>query len=202
MYTLSFKNTTKLILLIFTICLLIVGIKYHKKFKRLIAYWTIYGNQDSAYQYEGIKPRNDFDDLEKLVEKHRLIKLQSNENYIIEPMDASLPVLLPKGIAFINRLAQDYRALCDQENIEYVPFRITSATRTVKSVKKLMKHNGNAIENSAHLKGKTIDITYITHKKQAKQKALFIQALAKLKDKGLCYVKFEVQKKCLHITCR
>ncbi len=65
-----------------------------------------------------------------------------------------------------------------------------------------MKHNGNAIENSAHLKGKTIDITYITHKKQVKQKALFIQALAKLKDKGLCYVKFEVQKKCLHITCR
>lgn len=220
MNTLRFKNTTKLILLIFTICLLIVGIKYHKQFKRLIAYWTIYSNQDStckqcgvlfqdgltahesAYQYEGIKPRNDFDDLEKLVEKHRLIELQSNENYIIEPMDASRPVLLPKGIAFINRLAQDYRALCDQENIEYIPFRITSATRTVKSVKKLMKHNGNAIENSAHLKGKTIDITYITHKKQAKQKALFIHALAKLKDKGLCYVKFEVQKKCLHITCR
>jgi hypothetical protein len=220
MYTLSLKNTTKLILLIFTICLLIVGIKYHKQIKRVIAYWVIYRNQDStckqcgvlfqdglsahesAYQYEGIKPKNDFDDLEKLVEKHRLIELETNENYIIEPMDASLPVLLPKGIAFINRLAQDYRTLCDRENIEYIPFRITSATRTQKSIKELRKQNGNAIENSTHLKGKTIDITYITHKKHVKQKELFLQALAKLKDQDLCYVKFEVQKKCLHITCR
>ena len=117
-------------------------------------------------------------------------------------MGASLPALLPKGITFINKLSREYRALCDQKNIEYIPFRITSATRTIKSVKALMKDNGNAIENSAHLKGKTIDITYLTSKKHTKQKELFIQTLAKLKDQGLCYVKFEVKMKCLHITWR
>ncbi len=220
MYTLSFKNTTKLILLIFTICLLIVGIKYHKKFKRLIAYWTIYGNQDStckqcgvlfqdgisdhesAYRFEGIKPKNDFDDLQKLVDRNKLIEIETTENYIIEPMDASYPVLLPKGIAFINRLAKEYRDLCDQKHIEYIPFRITSITRTKKSVEELRKHNRNAIENSPHLKGKTIDISYITNKKHVRQKDLFVRALARLKERGLCYVKFEVQKKCLHITCR
>jgi hypothetical protein len=142
------------------------------------------------------------EELQKLIDNRTLIKIKTSEKYIVEPMDASLPALLPKGFKFINRLAQDYRALCDQKNIEYIPFRITSATRTIKSVKELRQNNGNAIENSAHLKGKTIDISYLFNNKHVKQKDLFIKALSKLKDEGLCYVKFEVHMKCLHITCR
>jgi len=218
----TLKNITKLIILLIVIILVIVGIKYPKQIKRLIKRLVQreYLNQDSscskcgilfqdqipvhenAYKYEGIKPKNDFDDLQKLIENRTLIEIKTSEYYIVEPMGASLPALLPKGITFINKLSREYRALCDQKNIEYIPFRITSATRTIKSVKALMKDNGNAIENSAHLKGKTIDITYLTSKKHTKQKELFIQTLAKLKDQGLCYVKFEVKMKCLHITCR
>lgn len=218
----TLKNITKLIIVLIVIILVIIGIKYPKQIKRLIKRLVQreYLNQDSscskcgilfqdqipihenAYKYEGIKPKNDFDDLQKLIENRTLIEIKTSENYIVEPMGASLPALLPKGITFINKLSREYRSLCDQKNIEYIPFRITSATRTIKSVKELMKDNGNAIANSAHLKGKTIDITYLTSKKHTKQKELFIQTLAKLKDQGLCYVKFEVQMKCLHITCR
>lgn len=218
----TLKNITKLIIVLIVIILVIIGIKYPKQIKRLIKRLVQqeYLNQDSscskcgilfqdqipahenAYKYEGIKPKNDFDDLQKLIENRTLIEIKTSENYIVEPMGASLPALLPKGITFINKLSREYRSLCDQKNIEYIPFRITSATRTIKSVKELMKDNGNAIENSAHLKGKTIDITYLTSKKHTKQKELFIQTLAKLKDQGMCYVKFEVQMKCLHITCR
>jgi hypothetical protein len=220
---LSLKNIGKLACALIVILLVIVGIKYQKQIKRLLIRLVrreVYMNYDSscsrcsvlfqdeipvhekAYQYEGIKPKNDFDDLQKLIENRTLIEIKTSEYYIVEPMGASLPALLPKGITFINKLSREYRALCDQKNIEYIPFRITSATRTIKSVKALMKDNGNAIENSAHLKGKTIDITYLTSKKHTKQKELFIQTLAKLKDQGLCYVKFEVKMKCLHITCR
>lgn len=220
---LSLKNSSKLVCALIVIILVIVGIKYQKQIKRLLIRLVrreVYMNYDSscsrcsvlfqdeipvhekAYQYEGIKPKNDFEDLQKLIDNRTLIKIKSSENYIIEPMGASIPAILPKGIAFLNTLSREYRALCVQERVDYVPFRITSATRSIKSVKGLMKHNGNAVEKSAHLKGKTIDITYLTRKKHVKQKALFIQTLAKLKAQGLCYVKYEVQMKCLHITCR
>ena len=220
MKTIPLNNKTKFVPVLIVGILLAVGIIYHKKIKRLIDYWSIYTSYDSsckecgvlfqdglsahesAYNYEGIKPKTEFNDLQKLVDNHTLIEIQTTKNYIVEPMDASLPALLPKGIKFIDRLASDYRALCEQKNIEYIPFRITSATRTKKSVKELRKRNKNAIENSVHLKGKTMDITYITSKKHVKQKELFVQALAKLKEKGLCYVKYEVGMKCLHITCR
>lgn len=223
MKEINVKSITKFSVLAIFIILLIVGIKYQKQITRLLTRLIrreVYVNLDSscarcgiifqdeipihenAYKYEGIKPKNDFDDLQKLIDNHTLVKIKTTENYIVEHMDASLPAMLPKGITFLNKLSRAYRALCVQKSVEYVPFRITSATRSKKSVQGLMKDNGNAIENSAHLKGKTIDITYLTSKKHVKQKGLFIKALSKLKEDGLCYVKYEVQMKCLHITCR
>ena len=158
---LSLKNIGKLVCALIVIILVIAGIKYPKQIKRLIKRLVQreYLNQDSscskcgilfqdqipvhenAYKYEGIKPKNDFDDLQKLIENRTLIEIKTSEYYIVEPMGASLPALLPKGITFINKLSREYRALCDQKNIEYIPFRITSATRTIKSVKALMNDN-------------------------------------------------------------
>lgn len=158
--------------------------------------------QERAYRNEGISPRRDFGELRKLIKNGTLIEIKTCEMYIVESMDASLPCLLPKGVDFIERLAREYKTMCNQNNLTYVPFRITSATRTTQSVENLMKENGNAIENSVHLLGKTLDISYLFNKKHSPQKDLFIKALSNMKDKGLCYVKHEVNRKCLHITCR
>lgn len=220
---LNLKNILLLIGALSLFFMLIIGLKYPKKLKQIVKrviHWEYFTNQDStceqcdilfqdgvleqekAYHGEGIKPKNSFVAIHKLIDKHILAEIETCEDYIVEPMDASVPCLLPKGVKFLKRLSQDYRALCEQKHLEYIPFRITSATRTTESVKKLQKNNGNAIENSAHLRGKTLDISYLTHKNHVEQKRLFIEALAALKQEGLCYVKHEVNMKCLHITCR
>lgn len=217
------KKVLLLIGAIIIFIMLIVGIKYPKQIKRIvkrIIHWEYFMNQDSsceqcdilfqdgvseqekAYQGEGIKPKNNFAAIHKLIDKQVLREIETCEDYIVEPMDVSVPCLLPKGIKFLKRLSREYRILCSQKGLAYVPFRITSATRTTESVKTLQQNNGNAIENSAHLRGKTLDISYLTSKDQVPQKVLLIEALAALKQEGLCYVKYEVNMKCLHITCR
>lgn len=219
----NLKNIRLLIGVLTIFLMLIVGIKHPKQIKRIIkriVLWEYFTNRDSsceqcdilfqdgvlehekAYQGEGIKPQKDFEALQKLIDQNTLREIETSDDYIVESMEASMPYLLPKGIKFLKRLSRDYRALCEQQHLEYVPFRITSAVRTTNSVKSLQQNNGNAIENSAHLRAKTIDISYITNKRHLAQKKAFIQALANLKKEGLCYVKHEVIMKCLHITCR
>ena len=219
----NLKNIRLLIGAFSIFIMLIIGIKYPKQIKRIIKQivpWEYFMNRDSsceqcdtlfqdgvlehekAYQGEGIKPKKDFEALQKLIDRKTLREIETSDDYVVESMEASMPYLLPKGIKFLKRLSRDYRALCEQEHLDYVPFRITSAVRTTSSVKALQQNNGNAIENSAHLRGKTIDISYITNKRHLEQKNVFIQALSNLKKEGLCYVKHEVNMKCLHITCR
>ena len=84
--------------------------------------------------------------------------------------------------------------------LKYIPFEITSATRTIESVKRLEKDNDNAIKNSAHLKGKTFDIGYINFANYPKQRALFISVLKSFREENKCFVKYEIGQKCFHVT--
>ena len=82
---------------------------------------------------------------------------------------------------------------------KYVRFDITSATRSINSVNELSKENPNAIKNSAHLRGKTFDISYGAFSGYKIQLKLFIEALSELKNQKKCFVKYE-RNGCLHIT--
>lgn len=62
-----------------------------------------------------------------------------------------------------------------------------------------MKNNKNSIPESAHLKGKTSDVSYHAFGKNKKQSNAFVEALTELRNQKKCYVKFE-RNGCLHIT--
>jgi hypothetical protein len=72
-------------------------------------------------------------------------------------------------------------------------------TRSTASINKLLTKNGNAIKNSAHLRGKTFDISYRASNNNKKTNKGFIAVLNELKNKSRCYVKFE-RNGCLHIN--
>ena len=70
-----------------------------------------------------------------------------------------------------------------------------------------MKVNGNAVSNSAHCRATTFDITYRRYKyvngKQAdalQLKNLLGEVMQELRAKGRCFVRYETQQTCLHIT--
>ncbi|WP_418264191.1 DUF5715 family protein [Flavobacterium faecale] len=154
---------------------------------------------EKALKNEGILPQETFKGIERLLSEGKLVKLKSNELYVVRKAKFSRPYLLPKGKDFINALAVKYANQCKAEKIQYIPFTISSVTRSLESVEGLKKGNGNAIKNSAHLKGKTFDISYRAFNKNKKQTKAFIKVLSILRKENSCFVKYE-QNGCLHIT--
>jgi len=158
--------------------------------------------QNQAYMGSGIQPQENFDDLYTLEQKGKLKEVKSGDDYTIDNLSFSVPLLDPEAIQFLDVLSKRYREKCLQSKLNFAPFRISSLTRSIESLRKLKKNNGNAIESSGHLRGKTFDISYNTPKEELAQKKLFIKALSELRSEGRCYVKYEINQRCLHITVR
>ena len=154
---------------------------------------------EKALINEGIKPQDDFKGLEKLLDLGILNKLKTNSSYIVRNAKYSRPYVLPEVQIFLNKLVDKYKNQCKNENINYMPFTITSVTRSLESVNELVENNNNAIKNSVHLKGKTIDISYRAFNKNSSQTKAFIKVLNELRKDNNCFVKFE-RNGCLHIT--
>lgn len=155
---------------------------------------------ERAYKNERIKSQKDSRGLRNLESVGILKKITTNDYYLVRDMDHSDPLLLTKAVDLLNNIGSVYKSEVDKAGLPYVPFEITSATRTIESVKRLQKGNVNAIKNSPHLKGKTFDIGYINFADYPQQRALFIQVLKSFNEGKKCFVKFEVSQKCFHVT--
>ena len=155
---------------------------------------------EKAYRKEGIKPQKTLEDIENLHKKAVLDELEDNELFFISNLEHSRPFLLKKACTFLIELGMRYKENCDKNELEYKRFKITSLTRSIESVNKLQKVNAVAIEHSAHLKGKTFDISYTHFGEHTAQLTQFIMALNEARKEGKCYVKYEQTTGCLHIT--
>ncbi|MBX0334331.1 hypothetical protein K3G39_13900 [Pontibacter sp. HSC-14F20] len=154
---------------------------------------------EQAYQTEGIQPQASDTGLEVLLTNETLVKLRSSQYYIVRDFNYSKPYLLPKAQVFIDTLAYTYSIECQARELAYFPFTISSGTRSVASVGKLMTQNSNSIKNSSHLKGKTFDVSYTAFGDNKPQLKAFSSALYQLRRVGKCYVKYE-RNGTLHIT--
>jgi len=152
-----------------------------------------------AYRSEGIKPQLNSKYLEKLYRKRILKKIESNDLYFVRKLRYSDPYLLPKANEFIVNICRKYNDSCLSNDLDYIPLTITSMTRTKESVKRLTRNNQNAIEESAHLMGKTFDISYKAFGKNVEQFKLFTAILNEDRKEQRCFVKYE-RNGCLHIT--
>lgn len=208
-----------IVVLVVIICLIPFRKKIIRKMKAIFGYYKnssgfqsaecincpnlfndLVADHEKAYSNkQGIEPQEDFNKLDNLLKDSILLELKTNNYYTIRESESSRPYILPRGFDFIQELSKLYMCNCSKDSIPYVPFEITSTTRTLESVRKLMRKNKNAIKTSAHLKGKTFDISYRAFRENKKQCKNFIQALDSLHNMKKCYVKFE-KNGCLHIT--
>jgi hypothetical protein len=113
-----------------------------------------------AYTTDGIDPQTDDKAIDKLFESATLLEVKTDSLYIVRKLYHSNPYILLKGLFFINELARLYYSKFKSGSLKYVPFTISSVTRSMESVDNLMENNSNSIKNNAHLKGKTFDISY------------------------------------------
>jgi hypothetical protein len=152
-----------------------------------------------AYYLEGIQPQKNNQRLNRLYTKGVLKKLESNNYFYIRDLNYSYPYLLPEAQKFIFNLCKMYSDSCANNHLDYVPITITSITRTIESVERLKMNNRNAISESAHLRGKTFDISYTAFGCNTKQFKMLSDILVQCRRENQCFVKYETNG-CLHIT--
>ena len=166
-----------------------------------------------AASTHGVEPVEDRKDAES--RKKELVYVGANPYFHVDPLRNSIPYLVPRAAILLNDIG---RAYYDSLQIKGIPLHqiiVTSVLRSREDVKKLRTHNTNATENSCHMYGTTFDICYNRYKtvspvegKPRRQvrndtlKWVLSEVLRDMREKGRCYVKYEVKQGCFHITAR
>ena len=144
------------------------------------------------------------------VEGLGMVRIATNEHYMVDELTHSVPWLVPKAATLLDDIGRAFQdSLYRRGYNRHHRIIVTSVTRTRDDVQRLSRQNVNATENSCHCYGTTVDITYVRYDKpedhaanDEKLRALLMQTVYDLREKGRCYVKYERKQSCLHITVR
>jgi hypothetical protein len=171
---------------------------------------------DSVGQYwehshtHGIEPLKFVRDIQPAVDNGTLVPVEPTKTYILDTMRYSFPFALPKTKAFIDTIAARFQAQLTNTELAGTRLVVTSILRTESSVARLVRHNRNAIRNSAHLHGTTFDLSYATYdfkrpltaEEADYLKEVLAQTLFNLRKERKCWVTYEIFQTCFHIVAR
>lgn len=134
------------------------------------------------------------------------------KNFVVDSLPHSMPVMIPAVAKLIEEIAVDFRdslRVIDYPDCKIV---VTSITRTGEDIKQLKRLNRNAISDSAHRFGTTFDISWLNFERVDSLdtrmaynrilKRTLGKVLYNMQQRQKCYVKYEEQQMCFHITIR
>jgi len=164
-----------------------------------------------AAERYGVAPVQDREEAERRMSE--LVYVGSNPFYHVDKLNSSIPYLVPRAAVLLQDIG---RAFFDSLQVKAIPLHkiiVTSVLRTKDDVAKLRGRNGNATENSCHLYGTTFDICYNRYKtvsdpdgperRQVRNDTLkwvLSEVLRDFRERGRCYIKYEVKQGCFHMT--
>ena len=165
--------------------------------------------QKAAALANGLAPFKSRADIEeqysRLHRKNRLVKIESNQQYVVRELTYSSPYVVPKVEELLDEIASRFQEKTNSK----ARFVVTSVLRTEEDVKRLRKVNGNASTASCHCNATTIDISYVRFENDDVRprgnydlRMALAQTLHELRKAGRCYVKIERKQYCYHITVR
>lgn len=135
----------------------------------------------------------------------KLIKISSNSLYYVRELTHSVPYLVPEAETLLSDIAREFQTITGTNS----KFEVTSVLRTKEDVSKLQSRNINATSNSCNCYATTFDISYVSFKtdvlhpkNNAELREALSQAVYNMRKQDRCYVKFENNQKCCHITVR
>ncbi len=141
----------------------------------------------------------------------RLVRIVSCDEYMVEQLTHSVPYLTPASAKLLEEIGARFQAELKKQGLEKHRIIVTSVLRTEDDVKRLQKVNANASANSAHQYATTFDITYIRFDWQSavgnsvgngRLSNILGAVLKQLRDEGRCYIKYEQNQHCFHITSK
>jgi len=144
-----------------------------------------------------------------------LIYIGNNPYYYVKKLYNSIPYLVPRAQLLLTMVARNFLDSQYVKRVNPSQIIVTSMTRTKDDVFRLRQHNGNASNNSCHFYGTTFDISYnkyhaiqepgapkVRQTRNDTLKWILSEVLEDLRDRGACYVKYEVHQGCYHVTVR
>ncbi|MGL4851475.1 MAG: DUF5715 family protein [Phocaeicola sp.] len=147
--------------------------------------------------------------------KSKLVEVKSNDFYVVDELTHSIPFLVPQAHSLLESIGTNFLDSLKNKGLNPNQIRVTSVLRTHEDVKDLRKRNTNASSTSVHVYGTTFDISY---KRFAKMdhpegrpyqnvapdtlKLVLAEVLRDLRKADMCYIKYELNQGCFHITAR
>ena len=141
----------------------------------------------------------------------QLAEIKSCEAFCIDKLTHSVPYLTPAAAELLEEIGENFQARTEEAGMEKCRMVVTSVLRTKDDVRRLATVNVNASENSAHYYGTTFDISYYRFQTcgwvswnvyDDRLVEILADVLAEKREAGLCYIRFEKQQHCFHITSR
>lgn len=142
-------------------------------------------------------------------------EITSCERYQVDSLTHSIPFLIPKAVALLDTLGQNFLDSLTCKGLNPNQIIVTSVLRTKDDVKRLRRSNGNASLNSCHFYGTTFDVSWKRFFKVEDPdgrpmqdvnadtlKLVLSEVLRDLRKADKCYVKYELKQGCFHITVR
>lgn len=142
-------------------------------------------------------------------------EITSCERYQVDSLTHSIPFLIPKAVALLDTLGQNFLDSLACKGLNPNQVIVTSVLRTKDDVKRLRRSNGNASLNSCHSYGTTFDVSWKRYYKVEDPdgrpmqdvnsdtlKLVLSEVLRDLRKADKCYVKYELKQGCFHITVR
>lgn len=160
----------------------------------------------------GIRPVQNRE--EAVRRKSGLVFVGSNPYVYIDKLHSSIPYLVPRASILLQDIGRSYFDSLTMKGIPLHKIIVTSVLRSKDDVQRLRGHNGNATQNSCHLYGTTFDVCYNRYKtveppgeqrravRNDTLKYILAEVLRDMREEKRCYVKYEVNQGCFHITVR
>lgn len=147
--------------------------------------------------------------------KSKLVEIKSNERYTVDELTHSIPFLVPQAHTLLESIGGNFLDSLKSKGLNPNIIRVTSVLRTQDDIKDLRKRNSNASNTSVHVHGTTFDVSYkrfvaLEHPEGRPYEAVssdtlklvLAEVLRDLRKADQCYIKYELNQGCFHITAR
>ena len=175
--------------------------------KQLNDYLTSY-----IYKSEktGVWPSLNVSGLRKKVRRGDLVFVPQQKHFTQDTFYYSYALLTPQTCELMDSICTDFNHRIKGSSVHKAKLIVTSMTRTISSVNRLLKRNRSAVKRSAHLNGNAFDFSFSRftfHRSLTSCEKMYLQetiaqVLFDWRKRKKCWVTFEKYQECLHVVSR
>lgn len=158
----------------------------------------------------GVRPSINVAGLRKKVRRGDLVFVPQHQQLVQDTFYYSYALLTPEAFKLMDSVSIDFNSRIKGSSVSQAKLIVTSMTRTINSVNRLLKRNRSAVKRSAHLNGNAFDFSFsrfafhrtLTSCEKIYLQETIAQVLFDWRKRNKCWVTFEKYQECLHVVSR